>query len=402
MEPDEQSVARARDLLEQRTGLAPPRASDRRAVPGGTGPARVSSRLRLRWAPVLAAAALLIGSALGFGVGSAVTPSGSAGGNFVGFGFLPAHGWNVMQSGTLDGAGVARAIAANVPLEPSDDLEGAPLATVKLLPAHSVVIFVTFSPRGDPTKDNGYPVREPPLRLDDAERLPPSYHVARYRLRSGVGGYNLDARVYFGENAPSTRAVDAAQSQLNRLVVANDRVTIRVQPSISSVGKSATVSGSVDSGRAGEDVKIQGKDCGRDFFRVVGGAVTGEGGTWSTRYWQQTITTTLRAVWRDATSAEVVVRHRVFVGLRRRSAGRFEVRAFGRSVWRKRVFIQRFDRRLGTWRALKSVVLTESEGQSALGAFAVQLPKGTLVRAVFPRSQTGPCYLTGTSHPLST
>jgi hypothetical protein len=71
-------------------------------------------------------------------------------------------------------------------------------------------------------------------------------------------------------------------------------------------------------------------------------------------------------------------------------------------VWRKRVFIQSFDRRLGTWQAVKSVVLTESRGRLALATFTVRLPKGTLVRAVFPRSQAGPCYLTGASNSLRT
>jgi hypothetical protein len=393
VEPDEDSEERAREFLQQRIDAA---RADRRAE-------RVR-RPRLRWSLLIASAMLLAGSALGFGLGSALTPSGSAGGSFVGFGFLPAHGWNVMQSGTVGETGKATAIAANVPLEPRDDFEGAPLATIRLLPANSVVIFVTFSPRGDPAKDGAHPVREPPLRLEDADQLPPSYHVARYRLRAGIGGYNVDARIYFGENAPSTRALAAAQNQINRLVVANDRVTIRVQPLIvSAAGRDATVSGSVENGRAGEDVKLQAKDCGRDFFRVVGGAVTREGGRWSTVYWQQNITTTLRAVWGDATSAEVLVRMRAFVYLRKRGAGRFEVRAWGRSAWRKRVFIQSFDRRLGTWRAVKSVVLTEDDvGQSALGTFTVALPKGTPIRAVFPRSQAGPCYLAGTSPQLRT
>lgn len=392
-EPDEDSEERARELLQQRIDAA--RADGRAGRP---------RRPRLRWSLLIASAMLLVGSALGFGLGSALTPSGSAGGNLVGFGFLPAQGWNVMQAGTLDEAGKARAIAANVPLEPGDDLKGAPLATIRLLPANSVVIFVTFSPRGDPAKDGAHPVRQAPLRIVDAVELRPWYHVARYRLRAGIGGYNVDARLYFGENAPSTAALAAAQSQLNRLVVAADRVTIRVQPSIVSVsGRKATVFGSVDSGRAGEDVKLQAKDCGRDFFRVVGGAVTREGGGWSTLYWQQTITTTLRAVWEDATSAEVLVQMRSFVGLYRRTAGRFEVRVYGRSVWRKRALIERFDRRLGTWRAVKSVLLAEEDvGQSARATFTVQLPKGTLVRAVFPRSQAGPCYLTGTSNTLTT
>lgn len=182
--------------------------------------------------------------------------------------------------------------------------------------------------------------------------------------------------------------------------VAADGVTLQARPLIST-GQRITLSGSVDNGRAGEDIKIQAKDCGRDFFRVVSGAVTSEGGSWYTYYWLPGPTTTLRAIWNDATSAEVTIQKRAGVSLRKRSAGRIEVRAWTRSAWRKRVFIQRSDPRLGTWQAVKTVVLTEDEGGGALAHFTVSLPKGTRVRAFLPRSEVGPCYLDGTSNTLT-
>jgi hypothetical protein len=181
-----------------------------------------------------------------------------------------------------------------------------------------------------------------------------------------------------------------------------DRVTLQARPIVVTSGIRVTLFGSVDNGRAGEDIKIQAKDCGRDFFRVVAGAITKEGGEWSTFYFGATINQALRAVWRDATSQEVPIRRRASVSLRERSGARFEVRVYGRPVWRKRVFVQRFDRRLGTWQAVKTVVLTEDEGSTALAAFTVRLSKGTRIRAVFPRSQSGPCFLAGTSNTLTT
>ncbi len=395
VEPDEDSEERARELLQQRIDAA--------RADGRAGRAR---RPRLRWSLLIASVMLLVGSALGFGLGNWLTPSGSAGRNLVGFGFLPAQGWNVMQSGTLDEAGEARAIAANVPLEPSEDFADISLATLRLLPANSVLIRATFSPRGDPTRDALHPVREPPLRFGDAERLRPYYSVARYRVRAGIGGYNVEARVYFGEDAPSNRAVDAAQNQLNRLVVAADRVTLRARPSIVLTGTRVMLVGSVDNGRAGEDVKIQARDCGSEFFRVVDGAISEAGGGWSTIYWPRS-TTTLRAIWNDASSPEVRVLARAHVHLQRRSGGRFEVRVAGSLVWRKRVVVQRFDRRLGTWGSVKPVLLTDSlpsgDGLSfASATMKVPVSKGTLIRAVFPRSQTGPCYEAGTSNTLRT
>jgi hypothetical protein len=182
-----------------------------------------------------------------------------------------------------------------------------------------------------------------------------------------------------------------------------DRVTLRARPTVvPSVGTRMTLFGSIEPGRAGEDIKIQAKDCGLDFFRVVSGAITEEGGEWSTFYFGLRINTTLRAVWNDSTSAEVTVKKRAFVIIEKRSAGRFEVRVGGRSVWRKRAFVQRFDQRLGGWHAVKSVRLTEKPfGGSASATFTLAVPRGTRVRAVFPRSQTGPCYLAGTSNTLT-
>jgi hypothetical protein len=388
VDPDEDGEQRARELLQQRIDAA--------RADGRTERAR---RPRLRWSLVIASVTLLVGSALGFGLGSWLTPSGSAGGNFVGFGFLPAHGWNVMQAGTLGEAGKATAIAANVPLEPSDDFEGAPLTTIRLLPANSVVIFATFSPRGDPAKDSAHPVREPPLRLDDADQLRPWYHVARYRLRAGIGGYNVDARVYFGENAPSTRALAAAQAQLSRLVVAADRVTIRARPVVAKSGVPWTVFGTVDSNRAGEAVEIQAKDCGFDFFRVVGGAATTAGGGWSQVYWGG-ISTTLRAVWKDATSQEVRVRKHAYVNLRKQSSTRFDFWVGAKQVWGKRVLVQRLDRRLGSWNTVKSVVIRQ--GFTSWTDFTVSLPKGTPIRVVYPSSQSRPCHEAGTSNTVRT
>src|SRR5687768_9898940 len=55
----------------------------------------------LRWGLVVAAA-LLAGSGFGFGLGSRDTSSGGATTNVVGFGFLPAKGWTVVQSGKAD------------------------------------------------------------------------------------------------------------------------------------------------------------------------------------------------------------------------------------------------------------------------------------------------------------
>ena len=363
-------------------------------------------RLRLRWAVGGAACALLVGSALGFGLASSLTPSGSAQVNFVGFGFRPVPGWNVLQTGTLDQTGVATAVAANVQLGAGDDL-GGPQATLASLPTRGVLLFATFRLRGDPEQDARFEARDLPLQIKDAERMAASNgalgDLGRYRLRAAVGGYNIDARVYFGQGKPSPAAVAAAQAQLSRLVVAAERVTLRVQPTVIGARAGTTrvrVSGIAEGARAGEAVTIQGKTCGLRFFRVIGGAVTeADGGWWN--YVYPSKLTTLRAVWRDETSAEVTVRVQAFVTIRRRSARRFEV-SVGGPFWRKHITIQRFDNRLGSWSAVKSVVLTDDYGIGVRAMFTLPVPKGTLIRAVFPRSLAAPCFLAGVSNSLRT
>lgn len=372
--------------------------------------------VRFRWTRVVALAAV-VGVGVGFGLASWLTPSGSATSSFVGFGFLPANGWTVVQSGTVGATGAASAIAANVPLDPGDRLGSPPFATLESLPSGGVLIFATFTTRGDPGEDVKFAVRELPLQISGAKPVPPAgdplpfaRHLAQYRLRVGVEGYNVDARIYFGTAPPSDEMIGAAQRQLNRLVVASERVTIFARPSIArGDGRPVTLFGSVDNGKAGEVVDIQARDCGQQFFRGVAGATTREGGGWSTEYFPG-ITTTIRAVWNGEASAQITVRQRPRIELLPPAPGaarRFKVDVVAKAqFWRRQVIIQRFDRRLGTWVKLKSVVLTEQGGAGVFvvtsATFGATVPKGTLIRAVFPLAQARPCYLAGFSNLLRT
>lgn len=363
--------------------------------------------LHLRWAAVVAAA-LLAGSGFGFGLGSREASDGAAGTALVGFGFLPAKGWTVVQSGTVGPTGGATAIAANVPLSRDDDAHEMPYATLESLPARGVLIRALFTARGDPGEDMRFPVRKLPLRIAAAARIssssegwPIHRRLAQYRMRAAVGGYNVEARMYFG-SVPAPEMIEAAQRQLNRLVVASERVTIAARPTIVRLGELVSLFGSVDSPRADEIVTIQAKDCRQQFFRDFLSARTREGGAWSTQTWSIAVSTTLRAVWNGHTSAEIFVRKRAGILLRQRSPRRFSVSVqnhAGAMFWRKRFLFQRFDRRLGTWLTVRRVVLTESDGSTT---FTASVPKGSLVRAVIPLSQARPCYAAGYSPLLRT
>ena len=190
---------------------------------------------------------------------------------------------------------------------------------------------------------------------------------------------------------------------------APEQVTLLVRPAVVVGDQSTTVAGTVESRRADEIVTIQANDCGpvTQGFRDVAEARTEEGGSWSIPFYPR-INTVLRAVWKGDTSVQVPVRQRAWVYLIPRSvaSGKLHVGVSAKvSFWRKRVLIQRFDRRLGRWTTIRSVVLTETgfanPQTGAVSAWAEfkssTIRKGSLLRAVFPLSQARPCYFAGVS-----
>lgn len=397
-----------RDLA--RASLAVPRTPPARA--GGT-------RSHVRWAVGLTAAGLLVGG-FGFGLGAWSTPSGSAGTTLLGVGFVPAKGWTVVQSGAAGQTSALSAVAANVKLDPDDDLQDAPYATLEALPARGVLISATFSVRGNPSEDAEFAVQDMPLRVADAERLsasleplPVAHNVAQYRLRAAVRRYNVDVRLYFGRSSPTEAQLRVAQSQLDRLVVASEPVTLVARPTVhGGRGPQVTLLGSVASGKANEDVTIEAKECGQTSFRGITVTHTHEGGGWSLQY-RPAMNTTLRAVWKDAKSTPVSIQERAWIQLgSRQRPGKglaFEVEISAKhQFWRRHVVVQRFERRLGRWTDIKKVVLTDTAAQGgssyvwSSGEFRLFVPRGTLIRAVFPFSQARPCYLTGYSNQLRT
>ena len=191
---------------------------------------------------------------------------------------------------------------------------------------------------------------------------------------------------------------------------AAEPVTILAQPTVLGRDQTLKLFGSVGSGEADEVVRIEARDCGQTSFREVAAVRTRAGGGWSTEL-SPWVTSTLRAVWKGTASVPVTVRQRARVSLTKERDG-FAVWVVGKhQFWRRHVLFQRFDRRLGTWRTVKPVVLTETGANDPTGrtatvwsraVFRSSLPKGSLVRAVFPLSQARPCYLEGSSRLVRT
>lgn len=393
--PELQRMARAAAARAQDTPRSP------------SAPAR-PRRLTLAWTALAVAVALLLGSALGFGLASSATPTGAAGTTYAGFGFLPARGWTVVQGGQLGADGSTTATAANVPLELDPRTGAVPSPMRRSLPRGGIVIQATFTTRGDPAEDASYPERALPLEVASSRAAgADATGLAIRRLRAGVRSYNIDVLVSFGRANPTPAMLRAAQEQLDRLVVASEQVSIFARPLVVDQVGQTTLYGAIDRRAAGERVDIQARECGQRFFRGVAGTTTREDGSWSLEY-APGITATLRAVWNGVASPPVVVRAQATVDLSRRGTSpRYSVSVRGQAqFWRRLVEIQR--RVGGRWRTVRTVTLTETYSYPGVSwmvsaaDFRASFPEGSTLRAVLPASQAKPCYLAGVSRTLRT
>jgi hypothetical protein len=233
---------RVEQLLARLEGaIAPPedalRAMARAAARSPRAPApavagRISRPRHLRWGFAVAVA-LLIGSGFGFALGSSQTPDGSAAEGPVELGFVPAEGWNVLQTATKakPARPAQQAIAANVPLRPEDDADGVPYSTLLSLPRHGVVIVANFILAREHAGAASFPTRGLPLRLRDATpsterggaQVRPARPLGQFELRAKVNGYRVEVNVYFGTDRPTPELITAAQRQLDRLAVRSAR-----------------------------------------------------------------------------------------------------------------------------------------------------------------------------------
>jgi hypothetical protein len=371
--------------------------------------------VRVRWA-VAGAVLILLATALGFGVGAELTPAGSARTEQTGLGFLPAKGWTVLQSGTAGAAASARAVAANVRLDPADRADEAPLHTLQTLSRDGVVIEVELTTRGDPLTDRLFPLRTEPLRFADArlqsvvgEPIASERRLTRYRLRAGVGGYNVDTRIVFGGRPPSVSALEAADDQLARLVVAPDQVTIAVRPTVAVRFDPVRVYGSVANGKAGQKVTVQFRQCGLlpVQFRDSAEVTTSEGGGWTADADVPT-TGVFRAVVGEDVSGEVQVQKRADVRLSPTRFGSYRVDLVATTTfWHRRVTVERFDRKSRRWIAVRKLLFEDAGGAgdyvwSSTKAFSLKLPKKTALRATVSLAQARPCYIAGVSNILTT
>ena len=192
---------------------------------------RPSRRGRVAAASVVVAVAVL---AVGSGIGALLAPSSQAAKGPIGLGFLPAPGWLAFQTGgETSPIFQTVAVAANVPLDPADQVAGVaqasglPYATLQKLPADGVVLVASFTRlSGYPGSLGDLPRLKLPLRLSEAThyvqygtQVRPEDPLGQWEIRGMLRGHVVDVVAYFGAADPSAAALTDAQLQLDRLVV---------------------------------------------------------------------------------------------------------------------------------------------------------------------------------------
>ena len=136
---------------------------------------------------------------------------------------------------------------------------------------------------------------------------------------------------------------------------------------------------------------------------------THEGGGWSIET-GVLANGAFRALSGSDVSNEVQVQKRVDVRLAPAPPRRFVVNVVERfQFWRKQVLIQRFHRGQRKWLLVKKLRLVNTDAApgsvyvwSSTDEFALDVAKGTTVRAVLPLAQAKPCHIGGYSNLLVT
>jgi hypothetical protein len=368
---------------------------------------------------------VLVAVALGVAIGSFAFAGRSTAAGPQGLGFLPADGWTVLQSATpvtSDRPGVA--LAANVPLYPTDTADGFPYATLRALPEHGVVLVASFMR----VADRRSPSAQLPLSLRDATpyiryggEVRPRRPLGQYELRAFVEGYAVEVQAYFGTREPSAAQFREAQRQLDRLVVSPkaddavpraparvDTVTIAYQRFWYPPGNYFALRffGTISGGQANEYVSVMHRPCRASLSTAVAGATTVSGGGWEVQPSFPPGAGEYRARWNDELSEPVTYRPSLFpqVFKRPKRTVRVEVYSFVGPGAKPVIMTGRFvelQRRnaSGQWIRIRRGKLVgfgaNLYNRTYFANFTV--PKGLTLRALVPAKTALPCWSSAVS-----
>jgi hypothetical protein len=172
--------------------------------------------------------------------------------------------------------------------------------------------------------------------------------------------------------------------------------TLHANPEVVGATSPVVLEGTVPSGRAGEEVTIEARECVSTFFRVFALSRTQPGGVFREEIPGFTSNTQFRARANGLTSAPILVRRRAFVGLDVKGRGRFIGRVFSpyQNMHGRRIRLERFT--AGGWRLIRTARLRRIAGPEYQANFRVRT-RGLQLRAAVTDTVARPCYVAGVS-----
>jgi hypothetical protein len=181
-----------------------------------------------------------------------------------------------------------------------------------------------------------------------------------------------------------------------------ERVTIAADPLIARWPSGTSLAGRVSNGKAGEEVKLEAKQCPYRSFDTLAMIQTTDGGAWVAGT-DVAGKTTFRARWGETLSDAVVVLARPHLVLSQRSRRQFRaVLLLAAQANGKRLLLQRFDADDRIWSTVRTIAFRSASTGWPQMTFSANVGRGATLRLTLPRAQAQPCYLGGYSNILTT
>jgi plastocyanin len=190
---------------------------------------------------------------------------------------------------------------------------------------------------------------------------------------------------------------DALNTRLRGTVIVRPGLSMKGSAAQVGYGGSLTLSGTVSSGAAGENVNIDAMQCGATTFTRVASARTAAQGAWSSAV-KPAMNTTYRSSWKNATSAPFAAKVGPAVSLKRVRAGRFIASVTAATSFvGKYVVLQRYVPTRKAWKTVKRVTLrTVKAGtaptQISSAGFRARGTRRARLRLLLTQPQAGACY----------
>lgn len=172
--------------------------------------------------------------------------------------------------------------------------------------------------------------------------------------------------------------------------------TIEANPSTVGMLSQVALSGTTGSGKPGQTVYVEAKECNASYYRVVTAATASVGGSWTAAAPVQR-TTTYRARAGNAYSRAVVVRKRAVVSLSKMPNSRvFLVRVHGGYLLAgRKIRLERYT--TSGWVLVRQAKLRRSDIFGEAETTFRILKKGLRLRAFVPPLVAKPCFVAGAS-----